>query len=189
MGEMHESETIIEIKRKLRLAMNGEVSRSMSEKGVHYQMNWGLTIPLLKEIAKCYTEDNGLALVLWEQNVRECRILAAMIQPSSSFSPIMADSWVKSLEYQDLAEICSLYLFRRLPFSSWISFKWIADDDEMVQYCGYLTLAHLFRDKLPIAKDYLDEFKDHAATAIAGKSFLPKQGAGIALDSYERNYG
>ena len=112
-----------------------------------------------------------------------------MIQPSSSFSPIMADSWVKSLEYQDLAEICSLYLFRRLPFSSWISFKWIADDDEMVQYCGYLTLAHLFRDKLPIAKDYLDEFKDHAATAIAGKSFLPKQGAGIALDSYERNYG
>lgn len=189
MNEKSHYEQIKEIKYKLRLAMNGEISQSMNEKGMQYQTNWGLTIPQLKEIASGYSENFELASALWEEEVRECKILSVMIQPLSGFTPHMADHRVRSVEYPDLVEILSFFLFRRLSFASWISFKWIADEDDLIQYCGYLTLAHLFRNRLPISENYLEEFKNHAATAIAGGSFLPKQGAIKALESYEYNYG
>ena len=39
------------IKQGFRLNMNGVVSKSMRDKGSEYKINWGVTLPHLKEMA------------------------------------------------------------------------------------------------------------------------------------------
>ena len=69
------------IKQSFRLYMNGDASRSMREKGVEYKLNWGVPIPTLKAMAAEYGKDYELAIALWKENIRECKILATMIMP------------------------------------------------------------------------------------------------------------
>ena len=59
----------------------------------------------------------------------------------------------------------------------------------MYQYCGFLTLAHLFRNRLEMNERYVLEFQDQAKAAILGKDVLPASAARIALESFRNNYG
>ena len=65
-------EQLSEVKLQLRLSMNGAVSESMREKGLHYRVNFGVELPRLKQIAKKFEKNRVLAQYLWNENVREC---------------------------------------------------------------------------------------------------------------------
>lgn len=67
-------ETIQQIRKQLRLAMNGVVSSSMRDKGMDYKMNFGVSVPKIKEIASQYEPSEALASLLWEQDVRELKL-------------------------------------------------------------------------------------------------------------------
>ena len=73
---------IKQIKQSFRLMMNGEASRSMREKGVEYKLNWGVTLPQLKQMASQYEKNYELAVELWKEDIRECKILATLLMPS-----------------------------------------------------------------------------------------------------------
>ena len=87
-------ETIKDIKSKFRLFMNGMVSQSMREKGMEYKLNFGIEYPRIKEIAAGYEPDHELAQALWKENIRECKILAGLLQPADTFYQEIADIWI-----------------------------------------------------------------------------------------------
>ena len=68
-----------EIKGRFRLMMNGVASRSMRDKGIGYKINWGIGLPALKEMAQDYGKDYDLAVELWKEDIRECKILATLL--------------------------------------------------------------------------------------------------------------
>ena len=74
-------EQLKDIKTQLRLSMNGAVSQSMREKGLLYKLNFGVELPRIKMIAEGYEKNHDLAQALWKENIRECKIMAAMLQP------------------------------------------------------------------------------------------------------------
>src|SRR3712207_8951673 len=74
-------EQLKEIKTQLRLSMNGAVSQSMREKGLTYKLNFGVELPRIKAIAAGYEKSHDLAQALWKEDIRECKILAGMLQP------------------------------------------------------------------------------------------------------------
>lgn len=129
----------------LRLSMNGVVSESMREKGIGYRLNFGVSLPQIKEIASKLEKDSNLAIALWKEDVREYKMLAALLYPADEFQPDMADLWVSQIEYPDLAEVCSMYLFSKMEGASVTAFRWIASDAEMPRYCGFLVLANMLR--------------------------------------------
>lgn len=182
-------EQILEIRNKLRLVMNGPAFKSMQDAGIRYKLNYGVELPRLKKIASEYMKNGALAASLWKQDVRECKILAALLQPVEEFLPDMADLWVEQTEFPDLAEVCSMYLFSKMKYASILAFKWMADSREMFQYCGFLTIAHLFRQGREVNERYLLEFLDQAAVAIDGTAVFPAQGARVAMNSYNNFYG
>lgn len=67
-----------EIKTQLRLSMNGAVSASMRQKGLLYKLNFGVELPRLNQIAQGYAPNHALAAALWKEDIRECKILAAL---------------------------------------------------------------------------------------------------------------
>lgn len=129
-------ETIKDIKSKFRLFMNGMVSQSMREKGMEYKLNFGIEYPRIKEIAAGYEPDHELAQALWKENIRECKILAGLLQPADTFYPEIADIWIEGMDYPELAEYTVMNLFQRLPYASEVVFRWMADEREMFQLCG-----------------------------------------------------
>lgn len=50
------------IKRSFFLRMDGTASRSMREKGLDYKINWGVSIPDLRQMAAQYGKDYALAI-------------------------------------------------------------------------------------------------------------------------------
>ena len=89
--EQDTQDKLKQIKASFRLQMNGVASQSMRDKGLGYKINWGIGLPLLKIIAKEYGKDYNLAIELWKENIRECKILATMIMPPSEMEPDIVD--------------------------------------------------------------------------------------------------
>lgn len=180
-SKMTVSEKITGIKGKLRLCMNGIASTSMREAGMGYKLNFGVTLPELRTIAQESGKDPELAAALWKENIRECRMLAALIYPEEQFKCDLADVWMESIEYPDLAEVCCMYLFSRMQGASQAAFRWIAQDNNMARYCGFLTIAHMLRKGGQMGARYVNELKDQAAAAINGSDVLCAQAARTAL--------
>ena len=151
-----------EIKTQLRLSMNGAVSQSMREKGLVYKLNFGVELPRIKAIAVQYAQDHLLAQALWKEDIRECKIMAGLLQPVDSFSPQFADIWVEDIHNIEIAELTSMNLFQRLPYAPSKSFQWIADGREYVQTCGFLTAARLFIKNGAMDERTANEFLDQA---------------------------
>lgn len=134
-------------KTQLRLSMNGAVSQSMREKGLVYKLNFGVELPRIKSIASAYGKDHALAQALWKEDIRECKILAGLLQPVDSFLPEIADIWVENIRNIEIAELTCMNLFQHLPYAPAKSFHWIAAEDEYTQVCGFLTIARLLMKK------------------------------------------
>lgn len=159
-----------EIKRSFRLMMNGVVAQSMRKKGLHYRLNWGVDLPALKEMAKKYGKDYGLAIALWKENIRECKILATLIMPAEEMRPEDVDAWISQTETVEIAEQASMNLYQYLPFVKNESLKWIASEDELRQLCGFHVLSRMFMKGFVPEKQVADEFLARAMSAISSKS-------------------
>lgn len=178
-------ETLRAIKARFRLFMNGPVSQSMREKGLDYKLNFGIEYPRIREIAADFPKDHKLAQALWKENIRECKILAALLQPIDSFCPELADIWIEDMHYPELAQYTVMNLFQHLPYAPQVVFRWMADEREYFQLCGFLLMARLLMQGRPLNERGAAEFLDQARAAAADAS-LPsvQRAAAVALQKY-----
>ena len=82
---------IREIRKELRLAMNGVISTSMREKGIVYKLNFGVPYPEIKGIARKHKPNGELAAALWKEDIREFKILATVRANSFFLSATRSD--------------------------------------------------------------------------------------------------
>ncbi len=180
--EIHE--IIKDIKSKFRLFMNGPVSQSMREKGMDYKVNFGIEYPRLKEIAAGYEKNHEVAQELWKDNIRECKILAGLLQPVDTFCPEIAEIWIEGMHLPELAEYTVMNLFQYLPYASDVVFRWIADEREYFQVCGFLLMARLLMKGLKLNERAEAEFLDQAFTALEGDDGNIQRAASVALRKF-----
>ena len=182
---MQTSETIRQIKAQLRLFMNGVLSQSLREKGLQYRLIFGVELPRLKEIAAGYEQNHELAQALWNEDIRECKILAAYLQPTDTFDSELADFWMESVHNTELADYLCMALLRRLPFASQKAFQWMASENRMKVYTGFRLITHLFAlHGTEMNERSCNEFLDQAHAALNGDDLLIKQVAQSALERY-----
>ena len=160
------AEQLRDIKRGLHGVMNGVVSQSMREKGLAYKVNFGVELHRLREIAETLPHDEQLAALLWKEDIRECRLLAAMIYPVEKFGEDLADLWVEQMNYTEEAECTVMHLFQHLPYASQKVFEWIAREEEMFQLCGWLLLGRLFMKHMALNERDEEEMLDQYSSAL-----------------------
>ena len=153
-------ETIRDIKKELRAAMNGILSAKMREVGMPYKLCFGVELPRLQSIAQEFEPNHQLAQQLWNENIRECKLLASMLMPLDNFIPEVADIWVDEMQTSEVAQVTVMHLFSRLPYAPSKAFEWIASEGEMRQLCGYLMLARLLMQGAELNDRSLEELKD-----------------------------
>ena len=153
---MTTTETIKDIRKRCRLAMNGVASTGMRESGLNYKLNFGVSLLKIKEIASVYSPDKELAEALWQENVRELKILATMLYPVIDFTKDKAGIWVCQIPNQEIREQICLNLFQKLSYANEIATDWTTSPDNSTRATGYWLLVRLMQAKLFTAKDNTD---------------------------------
>ena len=165
---MDTKERVKEIKQSLRQLMDGQTAQSMRDKGVDYKLNWGASIPMLREKAEEIGKDYDLAIELWKADVRECKILATMVMPAEQILPEVVDIWMEQTPSQEIAEQAAFNLYQHLPYAPEKAYQWIASDKDMEQLCGFHVLSRLFMNKQEPNERGINEFIDQALAALQG---------------------
>ena len=170
------NQQIKEIKQSFRLMMDGMVAASMRNKGANYKLNWGATLPRLRDKAEelkqmfnvsCLTFNQyDLAIALWKENVRECKILATMIMPADQMLPEVADIWMEQTDAQEIAEQAAFNLYQYLPYAAEKAYTWMASDKELYQLCGFHILSRLFMNGQEPNERGINEFIDQAIAKV-----------------------
>ena len=156
--------------------MDGAVAQSMRDKGVNYHLNWGATLPRLKEKAEELANSQlltansqyDLAIALWKENIRECKILATMLMPPEKMLPEVCDIWMEQMPSQEIAEQAAFNLWQHLPYAPEKAYQWIASDQEYYQLCGFHVLSRLFMNGQEPNERGINEYIDQALSAIQG---------------------
>ncbi|MBQ7823728.1 MAG: DNA alkylation repair protein [Bacteroidaceae bacterium] len=138
---------IRQIKQQLRMAMNGIVSSSMREKGVNYRVNFGLTAPLIKRIADTHDKRADLAEYLWNEQVRESKILATLLYPENEFTETVAGRWIDSLEQAEIADQLCFNLAGKRPYAIELALRYTASDTPVKRYAGFQLLTRAMHNK------------------------------------------
>ncbi len=175
---------IKEIKQSFRLMMDGAVAQSMRDKGLQYKLNWGATLPRLKEKAAEIGLNYDLAIALWKENVRECKILATMVMPPDQILPEVVDIWMEQTDTQEIAEQASFNLYQHLPFAAEKAYTWMASDKELYQLCGFHVISRLFMNKQEPNERGINEFLDQALAALEGESGIVKKAAFSSIQRF-----
>lgn len=162
------SEKVKEIKQSFRQIMDGAVAKSMRDKGLEYKLNWGATLPRLREMAENIGKDYSLAIALWKEDVRECKILATLLMPADRMLPEVCDIWMEQISSQEIAEVAAFNLWQHLPYAAEKAYQWIASEKEYEQLCGYHVLTRLFMNRQEPNERGINEFLDQAQTALQG---------------------
>ena len=166
-----------EIKQSFRQMMDGSVAKSMRDKGVDYKLNWGATLPRLQGKAAELGKNYDLAIALWKENVRECKILATMIMPADQVLPEVIDIWMEQTDTQEIAEQAAYNLYQYLPYAPEKAYTWMASEKELYQLCGFHVLSRLFMNKQEPNERGINEFIDQALAALQGNSLPVKKAA------------
>ena len=172
------------IKQAFRLMMDGAVAQSMRQKGLDYHLNWGATLPRLREMADEYGENYELAIALWKENVRECKILATMIMPAEKVLPEVIDIWMEQTPTTEIAEQAAFNLYQYLPYAPEKAYTWIASDRELCQLCGFHILSRLFMNGQEPNERGINEFVDQALAALQGESMIVRKAAMMAMQRF-----
>ncbi len=173
-----------EIKQSFRQMMDGSIAQSMRNKGVDYKLNWGATLPRLKDKAVEIGNNYDLAIALWKENVRECKILATMIMPSDKVLPEVIDIWMEQISTQEIAEQAAFNLFQYLPFAADKAYTWMASDKELYQLCGFHIVTRLFMNGQEPNERGINEFVDQAIVALQGGSLPVKKAAMASVQRF-----
>lgn len=180
-------EEIKTIKKSLRLSMNGVVSTLQRRQGLDYKINFGVEIPRLKGIASQHAASKELASALWQENIRECRMLAIFLMPEEGYANI-AESWIAESRFTEIADHLAMNILCKLPDAKERATTWIGMNDAMFRYCGYLTLSHLFRNCTGLDSENEKKFFGHTARLFnAGESGIEHRCALNALLRYMEN--
>lgn len=132
-----------DIRKQFRLLMNGVTAQSQREKGMDYHVNWGASLGHLRELAGEYGKDYDTAAKLWNDDVRESKIMATLLMPTEQFTLDTAMQWISQTKTQEIAEVAVMNLYQHLPYAKEMALRLIQDEDAMRQLHGYNIMSRL----------------------------------------------
>lgn len=120
------TEKVLALMRRLKIEMNGAVTDAMrGYGGVGYGLNYGVSLPTIKEVADAYHPDHELALSLWRQDVRELKLAALFVEDAEAVTSEQMERWSAAWRVAELAEQSAMQLFWRSPAALEVAIRWI----------------------------------------------------------------
>lgn len=126
---------------RMRRERNGAVADAMCYYGRRYGLNYGVSLPTVRSIARAETPDHGFARMLWEQDVRELKLAALYFAEPESLTVDEAAAWAHGIVNSELAEEFAFALLRRSPHCGAIFAAWVEISTPFPAYAALLGAA------------------------------------------------
>lgn len=148
-----------DIRNALRLSMDGFISQNMRQKGLHYGINFGLTLEYIERQARQLPKDKELADYLISREVRELKLIAHHIYPVETLDFTLATSLAsRSFSNPELRDCIAKHLFDRVPNAPQWAMTWVLDSSGKyfdLSALGYIVLARWLTKGYTIPSDML----------------------------------
>ncbi len=120
----------------------GEVE-GMARFGINPEGRFGLSMPVMRRIAKTLGCDHELALALWGTGIPEARIVAGMLAEPAKLTSTQMDDWVKGFASWDVCDQICGSAFRASPLAWRKVPEWAFSNEEFVRRAAFALLATL----------------------------------------------
>ncbi|HRY63394.1 MAG TPA: DNA alkylation repair protein [Patescibacteria group bacterium] len=167
--------TLEQIIKKLKSQANPKNVAGMARFGINSKNTLGVSIPIIRSLAKTIGCDHSLALKLWATKIHEARILAALIDDHKLVTTKQMDSWVRDFDSWDICDQVCSNLFDKTPFAWAKAIEWSRRKEEFIKRAGFVLMATLaVHDKQVGDKSFLKFFPYLRKEATDPRNFVKK---------------
>jgi len=147
----------------------------MARYGVNPKNTLGVSIPVLRKMAREIGKDHDLAAELWVSGIHEARILATLIDIPVQVTESQMDGWAGEFDSWDICDQCCSNLFSRTQFAYKKTSEWCVDEREFVKRVGFVMMAALaVKDKKAEDEEFDSFFASIKAGALDNRNFVKK---------------
>jgi len=144
-----------EIISKLQSLANPENVKGMARYGINQHNNLGISIYLLRPLAKEIGINHALALKLWDSTLHDARLLACFIDDPQQITSEQMDAWAEDFDSWDICDQACTSLFDLSPLAYQKVFEWADKEKEFVKRAAFSLIAGLaVHDKTATDQDF-----------------------------------
>lgn len=153
----------------------------MSRFGINTDHAYGVSMVVIRNIAKPYKKNHFLALELWDTQIHEARIMAALIDDPKQVTQTQMEAWVRDFNSWDLCDQTCGNLFDKTPYAIDKAVEWSFRDEEFVKRAGFVLMASLAVHAKKIPDETFIAFFQHIEKEARDKRNFVKKAVNWAL--------
>ncbi|OGS39397.1 MAG: DNA alkylation repair protein [Elusimicrobia bacterium RIFOXYD2_FULL_34_30] len=137
------NEKMLEIIDELKSLKNPRNIKGMARFGIVSKNTLGISIYILRDIAKGIGKDHLLAQQLWSSGIFEAKILASMVDEPEKVTEKQMEIWVKDFDSWGICDQVCDNLFEFTKFNYKKIAEWTSRKEEFVKRAGFTIIACL----------------------------------------------
>lgn len=137
----------------------------------------GISMPVLRALAKELGKNHMLALELWKSGIHEAQILASIIADPKQATPELLEEWVKDFDSWDVCDQTCINFFVKVPGAREKIFAWSERPEEFVKRAGFALIAcfanghkntpdQFYLDFLPLITQHVHDDRNFVKKAV-----------------------
>ncbi|MFH1226317.1 MAG: DNA alkylation repair protein [Planctomycetota bacterium] len=132
-----------EVIRQIKSRANPANVAGMARYGIRAKKIYGVSMPVIRRMAKQIGRDHTLAGRLWLSGIHDARILAGLIDDPALVTSKQMDKWVKDFYSWDVCDQVCSNLFDKTGFAYHKAVQWTKRKEEFVRRAGFVLMATL----------------------------------------------
>lgn len=167
--------TCQDIVKKLKAQSNSKNVAGMARFGINPKNTLGVSMPVLRAIAKEIGKDHKLSLELWQTEIHEARILAGLIGTPELVTKKQIDCWASGFDSWDICDQVCMNLFDKTLFVFDKAKEYSQKEKEFVKRAGFALMAALaVHDKKAKDNQFVEFFPFIIKASTDERNFVRK---------------
>ena len=162
---------------KLKKLENKKNKEGMARFGINTENAYGISVYVIRKMAKEMKRDHKLAAELWKTKKHEARLLAIFIDEPEKVTEAQMERWAKDFNSWDLCDLCCANLFDRTPYAYKKAAQWADRKEEFVKRAAFALIAALsvhdkkspdskFTKLFPLIKKHSTDERNYVKKAV-----------------------
>jgi 3-methyladenine DNA glycosylase AlkD len=147
----------------------------MSRFGINSNQTLGISVNVLRRMAKETGRSQEISLLLWQTHIHEARILAAYLGIPSQVKETQMEQWVQDFDSWDICDQVCSNLFSLTPQAYVKAAEWSHKEREYEKRAGFVLMASLaVKDKKAGDDRFLQFFALIEDGSLDGRNYVKK---------------
>lgn len=129
--------------KQLRSFSDPQAVAGMARFGINPDNTLGVSIPILRKMAKEIGKNHALAQQLWSSGIHEARILAGMVDDPGEVTVEQMERWAADFDSWDVCDQVCSNLFDKTRFAYEKAHEWSRRKEEFIRRAGFVLMAVL----------------------------------------------